>query len=377
MAAAFRLIDRDDMLPNELSRIDAPVIGIDVERADSLQYFRYPALIQIGSASDCLLIDSLQVDAFAPVNTFVSARDTVVLHAGENDREPLEAKGIILGVCEDTAVAASLLGLPIGLARLLTDLLAVDTPNKNRFQRADWSKRPLSQAMLDYAASDVIHLPDLWALLRQQLEAAGRLAWYHEERDRVNERALTRTRSVKKVRGAGSLSPQEKAVLACVWEARETYAMANDIAPNFLVHDDVLLTLARTPPDTPEALAALLPRREATGAFMPALFDAVAQGASRAPVVRDASRIVVDDAVHDALKQARSAVAKEIGLDAGMLAPAGALRQALSQPVASGEDILVHAGLDGWRTPLLADALWEAYTNATTLAVSVPDLPED
>ncbi len=377
MAAAFQLIDRDDMLPNELSRIDAPVIGIDVERADSLQYFRYPALIQIGSASDCLLIDSLQVDAFAPVNTFVSARDTVVLHAGENDREPLEAKGIILGVCEDTAVAASLLGLPIGLARLLTDLLAVDTPNKNRFQRADWSKRPLSQAMLDYAASDVIHLPDLWALLRQQLEAAGRLAWYHEERDRVNERALTRTRSVKKVRGAGSLSPQEKAVLACVWEARETYAMANDIAPNFLVHDDVLLTLARTPPDTPEALAALLPRREATGPFMPALLEALHQGASRAPVVRDASRIVVDDAVHDALKQARSAVAKEIGLDAGMLAPAGALRQALSQPVASGEDILVHAGLDGWRTPLLADALWEAYTNATTLAVSVPDLPED
>ncbi len=377
MAAAFRLIDRDDMLPNELSRIDAPVIGIDVERADSLQYFRYPALIQIGSANDCLLIDSLLVDAFAPVNTFVSARDTVVLHAGENDREPLEAKGIILGVCEDTAVAASLLGLPIGLARLLTDLLAVDTPNKNRFQRADWSKRPLSQAMLDYAASDVIHLPDLWALLRQQLEAAGRLAWYHEERDRVHERALTRTRSVKKVRGAGNLSPQEKALLAAVWEARETYAMANDIAPNFLVHDDVLLTLARTPPDTPEALAALLPRREATGPFTPALLDALDQGASRAPVVRDASRIVIDDAVHNALKQARSAVAKEIGLDAGMLAPAGALRQALTLPVDSGEDILVHAGLDGWRTPLLADALWEAYTNATTLAVSVPDLPED
>jgi len=374
---SFQLVDRNDVLAGELARIDAAVVGIDVERADAQQYFRSPALIQIGSADDCVLIDSLQVSAFQPVNAFVASRHTVVLHAGENDREPLAAKGITLGVCEDTAVAASLLGLPIGLATLLTELLAVDTPNKNRFQRADWAKRPLSEAMLSYAASDVIHLPALWALLHAELARANRLAWYYEERDRVHERSVTRARSVTKMRGAGGLSPQEKAVLHALWDAREAFAREHDIAPNYLLHDDLLLTLSRTQPDTTEALETVLPRRDVTRQFAPELFDALSRGLTSPPVLRDANRIVVDDAVHDALKHARTAVAKELGVDAGMLAPAGALRHALNQPVDNGTDILIHAGLDGWRTPLLADVLWAAYCEAMTAPVSVPDSPED
>lgn len=371
----FQLVDDERSLERELSRLDTATIGIDVERADAQQYFRSPALIQIGSDTDCVLIDSLNITTFQPVNAFVAARDTLVLHAGENDYEPLQAKGIVLGECEDTAVAASLLGLPGGLGTLLTDLLAIDTPNKNRFQRADWAKRPLSHAMLEYAASDVIHLPRLWETLRQELVTAGRFAWYEEERRRVRERAALRERSVTKLRGAGSLAPHEKAVLHAIWDAREAYARAHNLAPNFLVHDDVLLAVSRTPPESAAALAALLPKREQSQAFTQLLFAAVADGQSRPPVVRDTQRIVVDDTVHDALKQARSAVAKEIGIDAGVLAPATALKQALSRPVQDGEQILVHAGLAGWRTPLLQDALWEAYKDANDRLVSGPDSP--
>lgn len=371
----FQLVDDERSLERELSRLDTATIGIDVERADAQQYFRSPALIQIGSDTDCVLIDSLNIATFQPVNTFVAARDTLVLHAGENDYEPLEAKGIVLGECEDTAVAASLLGLPGGLGTLLRDLLAIDTPNKNRFQRADWAKRPLSRAMLEYAASDVIHLPRLWGTLRDELIKADRLAWYEEERRRVRERAAMRERSVTKLRGAGSLAPNEKAVLHAIWEAREAHAREHDIAPNFLVHDDVLLTVSRTPPESATALAALLPKRDQSQAFARTMFAAVTDGQSRPPVLRDSQRIVIDDTVHDALKQARSAVAKEIGIDAGVLAPATALKQALSQPVHDGEEILQHAGLAGWRTPLLKDALWEAYRAANDRLVSEPDSP--
>lgn len=377
MATTFQLVDRDELLASALCRVDEPVIGIDVERADSLQYFRYPALIQIGSAHDCVLIDSLQVHTYAPVNAFVASRTTVVLHAGENDREPLSAKGISLGVCEDTAVAASLLGLPIGLGSLLHDLLGVDTPDKNRFQRADWAKRPLSDAMLRYAASDVIHLPQLWQTLRQSLTEAGRLPWYVEERERVHERALNRLRSVKKLRGAGGLNPQERAVLNVLWEAREAHAREHDLAPNFLLHDDVLLRLTRSQPETFAALLKALPARGVTRTFAPELFSALTRGRESPPVIRDPSRIVIDDNVHDALKHARTAIAKDLGVDAGMLAPAGALRHALATPVVSGEDILVKAGLNGWRTPLLADVLWDAYLNALASdpEVSAPDWP--
>lgn len=377
MTVPYQLVDRDDALTDELARIGTRVVGIDVERADAQQYFRSPALVQVGDADTCVLIDTLAVTEVGPINTFVAAQDTLVLHAGENDYEPLAAKGIRLGPCEDTSVAASLLGLPIGLANLLRDQLAVDTPNKNRFQRADWAKRPLPPAMLAYAASDVIHLPALWQRLHGELVAVDRLGWYVEECKRVRDRAANRSRSVTKLKGAGALSPAERAVLSCVWDAREAHARTHNIAPNFLVHDDVLLAIARQPPADLAALHALLAKREVSQAFAPTLWQALDAGLSHPPVLRDTPRFQVDESVHDALKHARTDVAKQIGLDAGVLAPATALRHAVSQPVRSGEEILVHAGLDGWRTALLADVLWEAYTTSTSRAVCAPDSPAD
>src|SRR5919201_1473440 len=80
----------------------------------------------------------------------------------------------------DTRIAAQLLNEPgVGLAALLEKYLAVRLDK--RFQRADWSARPLSPEMLEYAASDTRHLPELRDLLRTRLEAKGRLDWALEE----------------------------------------------------------------------------------------------------------------------------------------------------------------------------------------------------
>ena len=80
----------------------------------------------------------------------------------------------------DTRIAAQLLNEPgVGLAALLEKYLGIRLDK--RFQRADWSARPLSPEMLEYAASDTRYLPQLRDLLRQLLEERGRLGWAQEE----------------------------------------------------------------------------------------------------------------------------------------------------------------------------------------------------
>src|SRR6185436_13145372 len=85
-----------------------------------------------------------------------------------------------------------------------------------KFQRADWSGRPLSQPMLEYAATDTRHLPELRDLLRRHLEAAGRLSWVEEECElltgvRWPEPEAPELEALQ-VKGARALSPRGLAV---------------------------------------------------------------------------------------------------------------------------------------------------------------------
>ena len=67
----------------------------------------------------------------------------------------------------------------MGLAALLEKYFGIRLDK--RYQRADWSARPLSPEMLEYAAADTRHLPELRDLLRDQLREQGRLEWAEEE----------------------------------------------------------------------------------------------------------------------------------------------------------------------------------------------------
>jgi hypothetical protein len=117
-------VDDPDGLSRALAAVDAPVVGVDVERADAPRYFRRAALIQIGVPNAVVLIDSVALDPVPGLTAFLAGR-TAVLHAIHNDLEPLRAAGVDAGSVEDTAVAAAILGLPIGLDPLLQEVLGV------------------------------------------------------------------------------------------------------------------------------------------------------------------------------------------------------------------------------------------------------------
>ena len=78
----------------------------------------------------------------------------------------------------------------IRLNDLLSKLLGI-TLDKGS-QKANWTRRPLTEKMLNYALNDSRHLRSLADRLRDDLQAKGRLAWHEQICERlIQEHAPT------------------------------------------------------------------------------------------------------------------------------------------------------------------------------------------
>ena len=285
-------------LATALTRLaDPPVVGVDVERADANRYWRKPALIQLGVDGQVVLVDPLAIEDLAPLNEFLRTR-TIVLHAMENDIAPLLSVSVVPTVVEDTAVAAAGLGPPTGLETLLDQLLGVGfNGDKQRMQRADWAKRPRSDARREYAAADAADLPHLWTVLDDRLVATGRRSWYEQERDAVRGLPpIEERRSWTRLRGLGRLDRGAQTRARSLWQMRETLARDTDTAPNRILSDRALLDLAAKPVTDARGLQARGMRRQSTRRFGAQLLEALRNAKDATPITSAPRRL---DDPHD------------------------------------------------------------------------------
>lgn len=364
MPASITFVDDAAALAPALDDVTDDVLGVDVERADSDRYHRRAALVQVGDAGACVLLDPLAIPDPTPLRPLFRER-LVVLHALENDVEPLEALGLELPNVADTGVAAAMLGMPTGLTNLLEEVLGVELDtDKDRYQRADWEKRPLSQGMVDYAAGDVLHLPALWRAMQQRLDEAGRWDWYEQELQATIELARTDTRDWTRTKGVGRLDPRGRAVLRALWEERERICVTQDVAPNRLIHDKVLLALAEEPvDDVGELLRRGQRRKGPLKDHAEELYGALRRGLEAEPEEKDDARRMTEEdrAAFDALRRRRSRTARQVGLDAGVLCPGRMLRDAVAASPSDPETFAAAAGLRPWQQELLLEDLWSTY----------------
>ncbi len=366
----IRLIDEPDAVGEGLTWVTAPVVGVDVERADGQHYFRAAALVQVGAEQRCALFDALVLGKLPDLDHFLDARLTV-LHALENDLEALDAAAIRPPRLADTALAAAMLGLPTGLGPLLSQVLSVELgEDKERFQRADWSVRPLPEEMTTYAAADVVHLPSLWETLELRLLTAGRFSWYEQElaaaiRRAHEPRGWTRTKGLARLDGHG------RAILRQLWEEREAIARGEDIAPQRIARDEALVALADDPPATLGGLVTRGMRRRQVRDYGDRLLQAVRRG-SRSPDEPSPFGLrrptAEDRAISDRLRRERAAAASELGLDPGVLCPGHRLLRAVLADPAGPEELGGAAGLLPWQREVLAGRLWGVYATGRRTA---------
>lgn len=364
-----RLIDDPDDLATSLHDIDVEVVGLDVERSTKPRYENPAALVQVGTAELVLLVDTHALGEVAGLGEFLRGR-VVVLHAATNDIPSLDEAAVVLDTLEDTAIAAAVLGLPLGLDNLLQELLGVAlSPDKDRFQRADWERRPLPDDMAEYAAGDVEHLPELITVLRARLADAGRLDWYRQERDHMIDETRRATRSWEDTRGAGRLDAAQRAVLRSLWTCREALAARDDLAPQRVLRDATLVDLAGDPAADVDALSRRNRRRgQPTPAHAADLLAAQERGllapAEERP--RAAHRFDgMDRDRHAAMRRARSELADEMGLDAGFLCPGRTLWGPIAADPEDADELAANLDLRRWQRDLLARVLWDAYTSVS------------
>ncbi len=233
--------------------------AVDTEAASFHRYHDRIYLIQLSSRDQTLVVDPLKVTNLEALGTALADPGLeVVFHDADYDLRLFDHQfGFRAKRLFDTRIAAQLLNEPgIGLAALLEKYVGVQADK--RFQRADWSARPLSAPMLAYAASDTAYLLGLRDTLRQLLQERGRLSWAEEEFALLEQvrwgEAGDDEPGWLRIKGAKAMAPRELAVLRELWQWRDQEASRLDRAPFRILNNEPMLSMARTPPGDLSAL---------------------------------------------------------------------------------------------------------------------------
>ncbi len=282
----------------------------------------------------------------------------------------------------DTRVAAQLLGYKaFGLAALLEKFFDVKLDKKH--QRADWSMRPLTDGMLDYAAQDTRFLLELRDRLRGELEAKGRLSWAQEEFTRLEAVSWGEDDAAGaflRVKGARDLTRRELALLRELQPWRDGIAREMDRSTFRVVSNDVLLEIARQAPATREALGAIkgMPRGMLDGRGQEVL-DAVQRGLAvpdaDLPRFPRAPRWDRDPDFDDKVarvKAVRDEAATRLDLDPGVLCSRDRMETVIRRNPGSIDELLEVEGIRRWQAELLGAGFLAALQAGGSAAPAAP-----
>jgi ribonuclease D len=314
-----------------------------------------------GKEGEAVLIDPIEgVNmSLLPLYELFAHKATVkVFHAARQDLEIFFVEGgVFPDPLFDTQVAAMVCGYgdQVGYETLVKKIAKESLDKTTRF--TDWSRRPLSEAQLDYALADVTHLRDVYESLAAQIEKNDRKSWVEEELsvltlpatytvmpDMAWMRVKTRTTSGR--------------FLALVKELarfRENYAQGNNVPRSRVIKDDALLELASTRPVTHEDLgrSRLLLREARRGDIADGILAAIKTGLemrSEDMPKPDLTHenLQVNPALADLLRVLLKAKSDTLGVAPKLIANASEL-----DAIAAGERNL--SSLMGWRAEAFGD----------------------
>jgi ribonuclease D len=226
-------------------------LAVDLEM-DSLHHYQEKVcLIQVSTRAESWLIDPLALKDLSPLAAPLGDPDIlIVMHGADYDIRSLHRDfGIEVRNLFDTMLASRFLGITeFGLAALLKARFGIELNKK--YQKADWSKRPLSPEMSAYAAADTSDLLPLYDQLSAELISKGRLDWLKEEcrlvcQARVAEKEGPLFLSCK---GAGKLKGRSLAILEELLQLRDQQARELDRPPFKVLSAETLQEIAEKRP---------------------------------------------------------------------------------------------------------------------------------
>lgn len=328
------MIATDAALTAFLPRLrSAPWLAMDTE-ADSLH--SYPeklCLVQISLPGADVLVDPLAGVNLSPFWAALDGRE-IILHGGDYDLRLLHrGPNFVPASVFDTMFAARLLGFTeFGLTNLVRRFLNIELEKGP--QRADWSRRPLTERMIAYARNDARYLQPLAEVLRVQLAEKGRLAWHVQMCRQLIDDAIQSPANDNgdawRIRNADLLSRRGLAVLRHLWHWREGQARAANRPPFFVLSHDTLFALAVAATNG-DAVEKLMPKR-----YSPRRRASLAEAIEKALTIPESEwphprrhrgqRLTMGQKQQlDRLRQQRDRAAERLGMDPTLIASRGTL----------------------------------------------------
>ena len=341
-----------------------PFITVDTEFMRETTYWPKLCLVQVASERDAAVIDPLApgMDLSPLLALLADEKIVKVFHAARQDIEIFHNLGVIPRPVFDSQVAAMAAGFgeQIAYDALVRQMLKIEVDKSSRF--TDWSRRPLSEAQIVYAAGDVTHLAALYPKLRARLERDGRLSWVAEEMAQLSDPALYDTDPEKAWR---RLKPRRftakyLAVFKGVAAWRERTAQERDQPRGRILKDEAIDEVATQAPLDMDGLNRLraAPKGFANSRFgqdlLAAIKAALVDPEAYAPKIDKPSSPSgpPPGAVVELLKVLLKSRSEDAGVAAKLIATVPDLEKI------AADDTAPVAALQGWRRELFgADAL--------------------
>jgi ribonuclease D len=364
--------------------------AVDAERASGFRYSNRAYLLQVRRAgAGTVLIDPVNhghdpIETLAPVAEVLGA-DEWVLHAADQDLPCLAEIGIRPPKLYDTELAGRLAGYDrVNLAAMVQRLLGLQLMKGHG--AADWSKRPLPDEWLNYAALDVEVLLELRDAIAGVLQEQGKTDWAAQEFEYVRTFEAMPTRRDRWRRTSGIHKVRNPRALAAVrelWQTRDHIARRRDIAPGRILPDAAIVNAATVDPDTVEKLTALPifggnRQRRSAQVWLDALTrartaeppDAQEPSNGPPPASRWSRRKPEAAERLEAARAGLTALSERVSVPTENLVSPDVVRrlcwdwQPVSDTAAAVDDFLRDAGARPWQSELAGPVLAEALTNS-------------
>jgi ribonuclease D len=333
-ALNYQLIETSEDLAGAIGVLEKQnAVAVDLE-ADSMFHYREKVcLIQIATDHHSFVIDPLKISDLSLLEPLFRNVDIQkIFHGADYDVRSLYRDfRINIRNMFDTQVASRFLGdKSTGLEAVVNKRFNVSLNKK--YQKKDWSERPLPEKMIEYAARDTFYLLPLAEILQKELCDKGRLQWVMEECD-----VLSRVRAMPnngeplflKFKGAGQLSHRRLAVLEAILQFRVKVAEEKD-SPLFKVFSNAsAMKMTFSAPKTLQELK----RSKALSArqikmygsdLVASVLEALSMPSERLPSYPHKKAPVLDANVPKrvkALKNWRDRYAKKLNIDSSIISP--------------------------------------------------------
>jgi ribonuclease D len=372
----------DDVARFAAKLAGAPKVAFDLESNGLFVYKAAICTVQLAADGEVLVVDALAAPLEPLRELLGEDGPTKVVHDVAFDARMLAERGIRLGNCHDTSIAARMLGrTSTGLATLLLGELGVAVDKS--LQSHDWGRRPFDAAALAYLATDVLHLDALDDTLWAAIDGAGIAEEVDEETRYRLQTAIAAAAEVDprppyaRIKGAERVPAAELTILRRVAELREREAARLDVPPYKVLGNEVLLAIAAARPKTLDELRKV---RGATsgpraGALANEMLRAVAAGVADGAIPEAARAFFERPRVPNAVAKARRArearllawrreAAKARGVDEQVVLPGHCVKDLAERGAQAREDVAKVPGVGAFRANRDGDAIVQALAGA-------------